>query len=146
LPADSLYVDGYFDHCDITITYHLFSLCYKTRRDARLEDWRARVVSIVDDNQDEYIVTLNRSFDIFKEKYANILLESFELIQLEKVKNLNDLRRQLFLFSVCSEIGRDSGLKTVVQGPDFGCYAGQPSIGHYTRPRDLGETGLLEDM
>jgi hypothetical protein len=39
------------------------------------------------------------------------IFELFEPIQLEEVKNLNDPRRQLFLWSMCFKTRRDSRLE-----------------------------------
>ena len=71
-------------------------VCFKTRRNSRLEDWHAIVVSTVDGNQDEYIISLIRPFDKATGQYADISLESPEPIQLGKVKD-RKLRQKLIL-------------------------------------------------
>lgn len=68
-------------------------VCFNTRLDSRLEDWRALVVSTVDGDQDEHIIALIRPFNKAEGKYVDIPLESPEPIRLGTVKNRNDLRR-----------------------------------------------------
>lgn len=70
-------------------------MCFKTRNDYRLEDWREVVISTVDENQDEYIIALFRPYDKVQGKCVDIPLESLETLRLNKIKDHEDLRRKL---------------------------------------------------